>query len=177
MINNENNPKHRLRQFKALGLSLLFISVLAAIVYLLHFLGYGLAYQHSKSMPEGWYTYYPAHNLKRGDIVLFQPPKSLDNFIAKRGWKKAHEPIMKRVFAMAPDKVCVTGHSLNITHKPKINIKQFDSRGFALPKLQICRALTHNEYMLMSNFNAKSFDSRYFGPINRVNIVAKAKKI
>lgn len=177
MSSREKNNDTPLVRFKPLVYSLCFIGLLAVPVSLLHMLGYGLSYQTSASMPEGWYVTYPSTRIDRGDTVLFSPPRRIDAYIVKRGWKVAGEPMLKQIFALAGDKVCVVSGHIWINDTLKAESLSLDSQSRPLPDLHLCRILAHNEYMLMSNYNAKSFDSRYFGPINRVNIVAKAKKL
>jgi len=177
MTKNQNKRRWYDTKFRALYVSLLSLFVFAGVVYVVHQEGIGIIYQTSKSMPEGWYISYPATKIKRGDTVLFQPSPALDKYIAKRGWKKRDEPMMKRVYALPSDNVCMSGAWLAINGKATVYRKAVDSKGRALPKLHFCRHLAHNEYLLLSKFSPRSFDGRYFGPTTTQHIFAKVLKL
>lgn len=150
---------------------------LYGLVVYLQSIGFGLSYQGSKSMPEGWYVTYPLHKIKRGDTVVFYPPQSAEQIMLQQHWIEPGAVMMKQVYGMPGDKVCHWNHALYINHHRIGPVLREYKPGHFLPNLSFCRDLSHNEYMLMSTHIVRSFDSRYFGPISRDHIIAKAQKL
>jgi conjugative transfer signal peptidase TraF len=139
---------------------------------------FGVTYQETTSMPEGWYLYYPiTKKLKLGDVVLFNPPKFAEKIMIKHNWIGPNMPMMKHVMAVPGDFVCIKNNAVYIQHK-KIGPVYMDyAKRKALPHLHLCGILPDNEFMLMSTLIPNSFDSRYFGPIKRNKIFARVIKV
>ncbi len=141
----------------------------------LHHAGYGFTYQSSDSMPKGWYVYKPTpFLLHRGEVVVFHLPRPWEHYLLTRHFILPHTWLLKKVAAVPGDLVCIRDQAIYINQQRFGAVLQ-DSKALGpLPKLNFCRPLKPGEYMLMSGQIERSFDSRYFGPILRPEIVGEA---
>lgn len=156
---------------------LFLIAILAIGTYLIRYFGYGVSYQVSPSMPEGFYFIEPAKNLKRNDIVIFYPPKNIKKFLLEHHWIPHDGLLMKYVVGVPGDWVCKKGNVIWINHKRIANVYRFYATNKLLPNWKFCVTLKHNQFLLMSTRVERSFDGRYFGPTSRQYIIGKAIKI
>jgi conjugative transfer signal peptidase TraF len=154
--------------------SLLLLALLASIVSLLKSLGFGITYAVSYSVPNGWYLLIPATTIKRYNIVQFKPPEATVTFLQKLHWAPKNALLVKYVYGLPGDFVCNKNASIWINNKLLGPIYNADKHGNALPKTNFCGKLPPEQYILLSTHINNSFDSRYFGPINRANIKSKA---
>ena len=172
-----------IKLLKILLCPLLFLLSLSIIISCLNFYGYGLTYQYSQSVRPGWYFKKPINKtIYKGEMVLFNPDKKLDRFIASRGWKKEGVPLLKKVVGVPGDKICLKGNDFLINNNKIAEIKKYDSKHRLLPnywrdkdvsiKYRIgfkspgCFLLNKSEYLVLGLHSKDSFDSRYFGPIS-----------
>ena len=79
---------------------------------------------------------------------------------------------IKPVVASGGDLVDATGDVLLVNGEPLGPIQNYDSEGVELPRWRESRTLDEDEFFVYSGRVAQSFDSRYFGPINRRAILA-----
>jgi conjugative transfer signal peptidase TraF len=129
-----------------------------------------IVYNPSDSVPPGWYRIGPADSLQVGSIVLARLPAPAAALAAQRDYLPAGIPLLKRIGAMAPQRVCVDGASVRIDDVVVAAVMRADGLGRPLSAWSQCRRLAHGELFLLSSTNPASFDSRYFGPI-RVSVV------
>ncbi|NKQ12654.1 S26 family signal peptidase [Pseudomonas sp. SST3] len=127
-------------------------------------------YNASDSVPVGWYRIDPlgrqADLPAVGSIVLIRLPDTVAALAAQRGYLPIGIPLLKRVGAVAPQKVCVTDSIVRIDGVPVAAALTTDRQGRLLQAWPGCRRLRHGELFLLSTTNPASFDSRYFGPIS-----------
>lgn len=144
-----------------------------------------LIYNPSDSVPVGWYRVQPldhrATSLPRplsvGSIVLTRLPADAGVLAAQRGYLPAHVPLLKRVGAVAPQRVCIVAGQVRIDGVPAAAALPTDRLGRPLPSLQLCRHLEPGELFLLSVTNPASFDSRYFGPVSASAVIGVAHPI
>jgi conjugative transfer signal peptidase TraF len=136
-----------------------------------------LVYNPSDSVPRGWYHIVPAEALQVGSLVLARLPAPATAMAAQRGYLPTGVPLLKRIAAMAPQRVCVDGTTVRIDAVVVAEVMPTDGRGRPLSAWQQCRRLAHGELFLLSNTHPASFDSRYFGPIATVNVIGRAQPI
>ena len=136
-----------------------------------------VVYNPTDSVPRGWYRIIPAHSLPVGSIVLVTLPVDVSTLAAQRGYLPAGIPLLKRVGAMAPQRVCVDGASVRIDDVTVAAVTRADGHGRPLSAWSQCRRLAHGELFLLSNTNPASFDSRYFGPVRAPDVIGSAKPI
>jgi conjugative transfer signal peptidase TraF len=133
-----------------------------------------VVYNPSDSVPRGWYRIAPADSLHAGSIVLARLPAEAAAVAAQRGYLPAGIPLLKRVGAVAPQRVCVEGRSVRIDGVQVAFAKWADGHGRPLPVWQHCRSLSDGELFLLSATNPASFDSRYFGPVAADAVIGSA---
>ncbi|EMD5197105.1 MULTISPECIES: S26 family signal peptidase [Pseudomonadota] len=144
-----------------------------------------LIYNPSDSVAVGWYRVDPlgdgTDSLPRsfsvGSIVLTTLPPDAAALAAQRGYLPARVPLLKRVGAVAPQEVCITGRIVRIDGVPAAAVLPADRWGRPLPSWQQCRRLEPGELFLLSVTNPASFDSRYFGPINAGAVIGIAHPV
>jgi hypothetical protein len=108
-----------------------------------------LIYNPSDSVAVGWYRVDPlghgAGSLPRplsvGSIVLTTLPPEAAALAAQRGYLPARVPLLKRVGAIAPQEVCITGRTVRIDGVPSAAVLPADRWGRPLPSWQQCRRL------------------------------------
>lgn len=144
-----------------------------------------IVYNPSDSVPVGWYRVDPlGHRASRmhdavhvGSIVLIQLPDAAAVLAAQRGYLPMHIPLLKRVGAVSPQKVCVTDGVVRIDDVPAAAVLRTDRMGRPLYAWSDCRRLQPSELFLLSTTNPASFDSRYFGPVGASAVIGVAYPI
>ena len=136
-------------------------------------------YNPSDSVPRGWYRiepFEPSHDvLYVGDIVLARLPAEAAALAAQRGYLPERIPLLKRIGATAPQRVCMAGRTVHVDDVPVALARSADGQGRDLPLWSHCRALRAAELFLLSATNPASFDSRYFGPIDAAAVLGRAQ--
>ncbi|MCR6700966.1 MAG: S26 family signal peptidase [Dokdonella sp.] len=137
-----------------------------------------VVYNPTPSVATGWYRIVPADAaaLRAGDVVLVRLPSAAADLAARRGYLPSNVPLLKRVGAVAPQRVCVLGASVTIDGVPAAAVLRTDRRGRPLPAWRHCRALRAGEVFLLGTHPA-SFDSRYFGPIDASAMIGRAQPL
>ena len=143
-----------------------------------------LVYNASVSMPRGWYRVQRlprgqsgAAALRIGDIVLAKLPASAAALAADRGYLPWGVPVLKRVAAMAPQHACVDADMLHIDGVGVAALRLRDAAGRRLHPAPLCRHLRAQEVLLLGDMEARSFDSRYFGPVDVSAVIGVAKPL
>lgn len=138
----------------------------------------GLRINKSKSIPLGfyWVTEKP---IAIGEYVLLCPPESLVfDEARKRGYLGSglcpggYEYLMKKVLAAQSDRVVINEDGVFVNNKklPFSKPLRFDGSHRPLPIIRTESILGNSELLLMTDVSSTSFDSRYFGFINRSQI-------
>ena len=134
----------------------------------------GLRVNLSGSMPIGLYRVSSRPPVK-GDMVLACLPADVAVFARSRGYVPngrcpgSTAPIGKVVLAMAGDSVEVTAEGLLLNGRPVRNSRPlaFDAAGRSLRRFPDGTYIVgQDEVWLYSPYSARSFDSRYFGPLH-----------
>ncbi|KAA8919062.1 peptidase [Xanthomonas sontii] len=144
-----------------------------------------LIYNPSDSVAVGWYRVDPLRHgagatppaVPVGSIVLTTLPPEAAALAAQRGYLPAHVPLLKRVGAVAPQQVCITGRVVRIDGVPSAAVLPADRWGRPLPSWPQCRRLAPGELFLLSTTHPASFDSRYFGPVNTSAVIGLAHPV
>lgn len=139
----------------------------------------GLRINTTKSIPVGLYRL-TNEPIEKGSYVIFCPPKTqLFDTAKERGYIGAgfcpggYGYMMKRVVAVGGDNALVDSDGVRVNGNllPLSIPLAADSAGRALPHLPDSEfTLTAADLFLMSDGSGTSFDSRYFGPIDRAQI-------
>lgn len=145
-----------------------------------------LVYNPSDSVPVGWYRVDPmlqqpasdttpkSAPLQVGSIVLVRLPAHAAALAAQRGYLPLQVPLLKRVGAVAPQRVCTIGQALRIDGHTVATTLRADRLGRPLHGWPQCRRLRTGEVFLLSATNPASFDSRYFGPVRSTDVIGTA---
>ncbi|HII4318674.1 TPA: conjugative transfer signal peptidase TraF [Vibrio parahaemolyticus] len=149
----------------------------------LYMTGYRLNLTHS--YPLGFYQLSKASQYQQGDLVVFCPPpgatieQALKREYLKYGTcKSGSTPLIKKIMAISGDHLSFDG-VVRKNGKPlaRFLVRCADSHHRALPQLKAF-TLTDDEFFMMSDYAPKnSFDSRYFGAIQKNAIQGKAVPI
>lgn len=140
-----------------------------------------MIYNPSDSMAIGWYRVDPfdqrADSLPVGSIVLAHLPTDAAALAARRDYLPMRVPLLKRVGAVAPQRVCMVGGIVHIDGVPVAAALPADRMGRSLPSWTHCRPLRPGELFLLSTTNPASFDSRYFGPVSASAVIGIARPL
>jgi conjugative transfer signal peptidase TraF len=133
-----------------------------------------LAFNPTTSAPPGWYIVERPRDLHVDDYVLARLPIDAAALADARHYLPMSVPIMKRVGAADPQLVCVRDGEVLVDSRAAAKALNRDGAGRVLDAWVGCRPLASDEIFLLSLSNPASFDSRYFGPIRKRNVIGKA---
>ncbi|WP_339033242.1 S26 family signal peptidase [Fusobacterium animalis] len=138
----------------------------------------------TESLPLGIYKLYPIEdNIEIGDIVQFKPNKEILDFIYNREYLPRYATtLLKEVAAdySNRDEIEIVNDGefsyLYVSGKNYGIILNTDSIGRKITPLRVedLKPRNKNEYLLLSS-HIRSYDSRYFGLVNRKDILKKAE--
>jgi len=126
-----------------------------------------LLYNHTPSVPIGWYV--RNGDIKVGALVTVRARDVAPDYAAERAFIDAGDRFIKRIAAKVGDSVCASGDAIRINDRTVAHRATHDSEGRALPHWSGCRTLSGDEIFLMGD-TPDSFDSRYFGPVSADDI-------
>ena len=135
-----------------------------------------LVWNATASAPIGLYRVRPVGNrpLRIGELVLIRPDTASARLYAERGYLPVGVPLLKRVAAIAGQRVCEHGGVLSIDGRLVADALPTDGRGRPLVAWSGCRPLRDGElFVLMAEVPA-SLDGRYFGPTEDLSVVGGA---
>ena len=149
----------------------LLLAVLSAI---------GVRVNTTKSIPVGLY-WKSHHPIEKGAYVEYCPPQ-VDVFVEakKRGYLGSgicagdYSFLMKRIAAVSSDRVSITADGVTVNdHLLPYSVPLVsDKDGQLMPRPQSDHFILGNsEVLLMSDVSRTSFDGRYFGAVNRAQIM------
>ncbi|AXN27630.1 S26 family signal peptidase [Pseudomonas aeruginosa] len=144
-----------------------------------------LTYNPSDSVAVGWYRIDPLDHragspprpLSVDSIVLVPLPAKAAALAAQRGYLPTRVPLLKRIGAIPPQKVCIIGGIVRIDGVPSAAVLRADGMGRLLSSWPQCRRLEPGELFLLSVTNPASFDSRYFGPVAASTVIGVAHPV
>lgn len=151
------------------------ISLLAITISSADILPPKLIYNGSASAPAGFYRVDQAL-AQRGDYVLIEPPIWLGSLIERREYLPPGVPLIKSIAATAGDVVCRWNTRIFINGSFVGTARTTDKNGWQLPRWQGCQRLQDHQIFLLQR-HPESFDSRYFGIIDRSRIIERATKL
>lgn len=129
----------------------------------------------SPSSPVGLY-WVAAPKLPRvGDLVIAWPPNSVRRIAAARSYLPLRVPLVKRVAAVAGDRVCARNKTIYINARAAAVRRLHDPSGRPLPWWSSCARLDRGETFLLSQAGPLAFDGRYFGVTQHSDLIGKAR--
>lgn len=172
---------HATKLKRILVFSMLVFSVAVVICYCI-----GVRINVTPSIPLGLYVTVK-QPITKGDYVEFCPPVEEPFILAqKRGYiaygfcPGRFGKLMKKVVGVTGDQVVMThaGIRINNEHVPFSKPRLADASGRTLPKIYPQQfKMQKSELLLMSDTTDTSFDSRYFGVINKSNVLNVIKPL
>lgn len=148
-----------------------------------YFFASGYRLNMTASYPIGIYQVDENKTIARGEMILFcPPPQGMILAGAKRGYIAAGicpgniTPLQKRIVGVAGDEITTTHAGVFINGELQKNsvIYRNDYQGNPLPMYK-GGVLQEGEIFVMSDYNDRSFDSRYFGAVPSKNIIGHTK--
>jgi len=148
--------------------------------------GYGVAVNTSISMPRGLYLVAPLGKPQRGEIVAVcipaGPAASLylqrDYLPASKACPSGLAAVLKPIAGVSGDVVKVEALATSINGVAVVNSGVFstDSDGKPIQHLPVGweKRLGPGEFFMLSNHIARSLDSRYYGPVQLVDLRGRA---
>ena len=132
-----------------------------------------LVWNATASAPLGLYRVATGETLHRGDLVLALPSRSIQQFVANRGYLPLGVPMVKHVAALAHDRICARGNTVTINGHIAVIRLTADGNHRPLPAWMGCQTLTPSSVLLLNPDVPQSFDGRYFGPLSTTAILGK----
>lgn len=132
-----------------------------------------LIWNATASAPIGLYFVSPGAAVAPGEMVVARVPQRYRRMAAARRYLPANVPLVKRVAAGAGDEICALGRRIFVNGHPAALRRTVDGRGRAMPRWTGCVRLRGSQLFLL-NDNAASFDGRYFGVTEGIDVIGKA---
>lgn len=133
-----------------------------------------LVWNASASAPIGLYRLRADSAVERGDMVVAWTPEPARSLAARRHYLPANVPLVKRVAAVAGDRVCAAGSAVLINGRRVAVRQRFDAAGRPMPWWNGCHGLRPGEYFLFME-KSLSFDGRYFGVTRGSDVIGQAE--
>ena len=108
------------------------------------------------------------------DLAVVAPPEPVARFLEDGGYIPRGVPLMKRVLALAGQRVCRKNFLITVDGIAMGMARKHDRSGRDLPVWQGCRTIARHEVFLMNWQSADSLDGRYFGPLPVSSVVGQA---
>ncbi len=133
-----------------------------------------LVWNVSASAPTGLYFVSPGRAPQRGDMVVAWTPPPWRKLAAARHYLPSNVPLVKRVAAVAGDRVCARHDQIYVNGIWVAWRRPYDGAGRQMPAWHGCRTLGDGALFLLMDAR-DSFDGRYFGPTERQDIIGRAR--
>ena len=134
-----------------------------------------LIYNSTPSAPIGWYAVDKSRPLKRDDLVAAFAPAKARKLAEDRGYLPSHIPLIKTVWAAQGERICHDGLRVHVPNRPDIAVLRQDGLERAMPVISGCYRLQADEVFLISTDVQVSWDSRYFGPVSKKDILGPVR--
>lgn len=135
-----------------------------------------LVWNVSASVPTGLYAVRPTAPLRPGVLAAVMPPEPLASWLVEGGYLGRGVPLIKRVEAMPGQRVCREGARVIVSGRLRAIARDVDSRGHPLPRWSGCVVVGEGQLFLL-NAHPGSMDGRYFGPLQRSDVIGRATPI
>jgi conjugative transfer signal peptidase TraF len=132
-----------------------------------------LVWNVTPSSRVGLYAVSSADDLRSGDTVIAWAPDGARRLAATRHYLPADVPLVKRVVAVAGDRVCAKGVAISVNGQAAALRRSRDPSGRPMPWWTGCRLLAPAELFLLSPAGPLAFDGRYFGVSSSGDVLGK----
>lgn len=116
--------------------------------------------------------------LKSGDFIWFKPTENILQMGLSRNYFQKEMPMLKQIKGLPGDKYGFDNKGVLILNGRKdthVIRQKFDSRGHHMPVIP--PGTVPEKHFFVINSHRLSFDSRYFGPIPRDNVIGTARPL
>jgi len=134
-----------------------------------------LLYNPSESAPVGWYRIRPKDALTNDILVAAYAPETARRLAHARDYLPYDYPLIKTIWAVPGAYICIQNMRVRVPNRPDIYQLAQDGLGREMPLLSGCFTLNADEYFLISKDVQAGFDSRYFGPVSKENILGRVQ--
>ena len=134
-----------------------------------------LIYNASESAPVGFY-WIDHEPVSRGDYVYVRVPRRFQKLVIERGYLPPNVPLLKRVVGLNGDRICRDGTEISVNRTVVATAKRHDGLGRKMPDWHGCHIITERTVFLLQE-HPRSFDGRYFGPVDRRLILGRATRV
>lgn len=134
-----------------------------------------LVWNASPSSTVGLYVLSARAAPRVGDMVVAWPPPAARRLAAARGYLPASVPLVKRVAAVAGDRICARRDRIYINGRGAARRWSRDPSRRPLPHWSGCERLARGELFLLSPGTPDAFDGRYFGKTRGTELIGKAR--
>ncbi len=132
-----------------------------------------LIWNASASAPLGLYRLDSTHSPAVGDLVAYRLAPEWSRAFAARGYLPARVPLLKPVAATAPSVVCRWKQGVIIDGRTVAMARERDRAGRPLPRWSGCITLEPDALFLLAPEIPDALDSRYFGPVDRKDLLGR----
>jgi conjugative transfer signal peptidase TraF len=136
-----------------------------------------LVWNASASSPPGLYLVAATRRVAAGDMVIAWAPPEARRLGAERHYLPSNVPLVKRVEAVAGDRVCAVGDTIIVNGRIAVLRRTHDGAGRPMPWWAGCEALHEGDLFLLTPDVPDSFDGRYFGITRPSEVVGAARLI
>ncbi len=160
------------RRFLPLGIGMCLCVISCLLSLTFHHIG-GIVINYTASLPKGLYHLRPIDtDITRDMLVALTVPEHVQSMVYGRGWLVKGSLLLKPVAAVAGDRISITDEGLLINTRYFGPVYPCDTQGLPLPVLRTSYTLKENQIFLACPY-PRSFDSRYFGPVDKKDIIAE----
>jgi type IV secretory pathway protease TraF len=131
-----------------------------------------LIWNASESVAVGWY-FVAKRQPVIGEIAVIRPTEWVQIYASNRGYLPQKVLLLKPLIAAQSSVICRFGPYVFVDGKHIAKAKIMDKKHRRLPVWKGCNALKPSQYFVLGR-HRDSFDSRYFGPIDRDQVVGTA---
>jgi conjugative transfer signal peptidase TraF len=136
-----------------------------------------LVWNVTASVPTGLYWIREKPHRYVGERVAIAPPPALRRLLAERGYLPSGVPLIKRVAAVAGQRICRFAHGITIDGRLVGVARSHDRVGRLLPVWSGCQRLRSGEMFVMNIDAPDSFDGRYFGELATTDVIGRASPV
>ena len=137
-----------------------------------------LIYNHTSSVPVGWYLMMPVGDIEDGDIVGFSVESEAAQLAVERGWAKPDDVMLKEVGALPGEGFEIDDErGFYVRGKYLGQVQVFDGQDRAIPHLEPGQYLVEPGQFLPVTMNPMSYDGRYYGTVPLDNIQFRAVRL
>ena len=131
-----------------------------------------LIWNASESVVVGWY-FVAKHQPVIGEIAVIRPAEWVRIYASAHGYLPQKVMLLKTIFATSPSIICRFGTYIFVDGKQVAKATIMDKKHRLLPVWKGCKALKPSQYFVLGR-HRDSFDGRYFGPIDRDQVIGTA---